>query len=90
MFDMLQYIQNAEPGDSVVLKKMTEGRGHIIDRNVSLYFVKLNDKHEYVEVSLDQANTHVVRISLRSIQEIIRQDGTIIYKSDPRDMVYGQ
>ena len=90
MFDMMSHIRNAKLGDSIVLRKITEVTGCIVGANVTLYFVELNEHKQYVKVSLDQAGVNKVRLPLRSIQEIIAKDGTVIYRADPRDMVYGQ
>ena len=89
MFDMMKYMRNAQRDDSVVLKKLTEVTGCIISSNATLYFVALNEEKEFITVSLDDAYVHKINLPLRAIQQIITQDGAVIYLADPRDTVYG-
>lgn len=89
MFDMMKAMENAKTGDKIVLKKLTEITGCIISADSTLYFIELNQEKQYVQATLDQAGVNKVNLPLRSIWQIITQDGTLIYQADWRDMVYG-
>ena len=90
MFDMISQISKAESGDHVTTKYITRSDGNIIAPSCLLYFIKLNADTQDVSVALDPELIEEVRISLRSIQQIFKPNGSLVYRADPRDMVYGK
>jgi len=89
MYDMITPMSLAQPGALIQLKRLTRARGYILRATKPLYFVQLNIDEQNVSAAIDTAMTNIIILSLRSIQSIIAQDGTIYYQADPRDMVYG-
>lgn len=90
MYDMITPMKLALPGDVVRIKRLVRANGYIVSASVTLYFVKLNIDDETVTVSMVQDAMGQINLSLRAIDSITRNDGTVVYQSDPRDMVYGQ
>jgi hypothetical protein len=90
MFDMMTPISQAKKGDIILLKKLTEAQGYIIDHTVPLYFIELEKEKQYVKASLDPAFEKEIKLSLRAIKQITSPLGVFVYKADPRDIVYGQ
>lgn len=88
MFDVMSLIKQAQKGDLVYLKKVTQGEGYIISSRTALYFISLDEDKENVNVSLDPLYVKQITISLRSINKIMRSN-LVVYQSDRRDIVYG-
>ena len=89
MFDMISSIKQATKGDYINLKRLTRAEGYIVSPSVVVYFQSYDDSKQLVTVSLDTEGLKAFSITLRSIRQIIKPSGEVVYKSDSRDIVYG-